>query len=170
MMVRATRIRSSSLADLFTMVAETGSRTLVVDVEPLILHWSEPDSRFRSRAAAFVELVGAESPSIHRIVFASNSRRVLPRVADGHTGRVTVVSQAGKPWRLDLVAGLPRPVTVIGDQPGTDGVLAWRLGGGFHQWVHRGTQPWWPRTQMRLGSAFAPIIFRPHRPGGSAER
>ncbi|MFC6564498.1 hypothetical protein [Actinoplanes utahensis] len=133
----------------------------MVDVEPLILDWSEPDAVFPSRAMAFVDLVDTESPSIHRIVFASNSHRILPPVADRHAGRVTVVTKAGKPWRLDHVAGLPRPVTVIGDQPGTDGVLAWRLGGRFHQWVHRGAQPWWPRLQLLLSAAFAPLIFRP---------
>jgi predicted HAD superfamily phosphohydrolase YqeG len=166
--------RLTRLADVRERASETGLRTLVVDVEPLVAWW---DSGQEALDEGVTALAGQLSglPGLQVLVFATNSARrpsslpALPGV------RVSYLASAGKPLRTAPYRGLPKPAAVVGDQLLTDGLLARRLGFAFLHWdpalgdPARGDPelgdpapagiPAGPRLLHRLGLLTRPLVF-----------
>jgi hypothetical protein len=141
-----------------SMAAELRTRTLVVDVEPLLSPWgAAPESVFAATAAFANESI-AHIPSLKCLFFATNAR--MPFIKTFETdSRFIFISAAHKPWRTNYLNGCPKPITVIGDQVLTDGLLAYRLEGNFLHWRSRCAVPLWPRVQMMAGRLVESVFF-----------
>jgi hypothetical protein len=137
-----------------------GFLTAVLDVEPLLAPWNSDSERLRQGLESALAALAAAS-SIERVFFLTNSRRTAPPGAvPAH--RAVYTSRAGKPWRLAALRDAAGPIAVVGDQPLTDGLLAWRMrkrGAVFFQIEAMGG-PAWPRLQAAIGRAVAVLIFR----------
>lgn len=109
---------------------------LILDAEPLLVHWSESPDLLPARLASLLTRVPVSA------VVCSNSRRF--RYAGPG---VALVSGARKPWtRLSRFGALGDRPVVIGDLLLLDGLLAARLGATFY-WVRPdGDIPVWPRV------------------------
>lgn len=97
------------------------------------------------------------------VVVTTNTRNhpaaVAAAVADAG---LPFVACAGKPRSRRLVGVTGRrPVAVVGDQPVTDGMLAWRLGVPFLLVpgcsLH---SPWWPRLMRLVGELILWLFYR----------
>jgi predicted HAD superfamily phosphohydrolase YqeG len=103
--------------------------------------------------------------SISAVVFISNgtlSPEILPPSTPALT--VSLVTRARKPFvrRVNELGLLPNSRAVVcGDQPLTDGLLAWRLGVPFlYVRRSRSSEPRWPRLLRWLGESLAlPVFF-----------
>lgn len=134
---------------------------LIVDVEnTLVPYGSSPADaqRFLDRAeAAFRGLSHLRS-----LVFLSNSTVEFSVGVVHRTWVAASRSRARKPWTTRttlarLTRGIPI-AAVCGDQPFTDGLLAWRLGVQFvHIQIDSDHEPLWPRLMRRAGRLLLPV-------------
>jgi predicted HAD superfamily phosphohydrolase YqeG len=160
---------TDQLGMLAGLVARLETRTLVVDIEPLLGMWGAPTGDIVARASAFSQTMAAEVPSLTCLVFATNARMPLPKTVEVDRLHLSFVSAAGKPLRVGYLANSPRPITVIGDQVVTDGLLAFRLGGSFVHWQPRDAMPLWPRMQTLAGRLIMNAFFLSLQPSGQGE-
>jgi predicted HAD superfamily phosphohydrolase YqeG len=141
-------------------IRETGARTVILDIEPVVAAWDTSRPVLDQGIARVLGWITAV-PGVRVVCFATNSARkpsVMPVVPGV---RVEYLSSARKPLRLSPYAHLPRPGVVVGDQIATDGVLAWRLG---YMFVHfrppSGSMPAGPAVLYRGGGFMRPLLFR----------
>jgi predicted HAD superfamily phosphohydrolase YqeG len=157
-MRRAPKVVIDRRAILISLPAELQTRTLVVDVEPLLSPWDAAGDTVIAAATTFATEVKARIPSLQHLVFATNARMRLIK-ASATDGGFLFISAARKPWRINYLKGSPTPITVIGDQVLTDGLLAYRLGGNFLHWRPDHTVPLWPRMQTIAGKLIEDVFF-----------
>ena len=169
-MRRVPRIVTDQRETLTSLVAELETCTLVVDVEPLLATWGAPVGDVIAGGIAFAHEVAVEVPSLTYLVFTTNARMSLPKTLESDCLQISFVSSAGKPWRIGYLTESPRPITVIGDQVATDGLLAFRLGGAFVHWRSHDNMPLWPRVQTIVGRLIMNAFFAPQAPSRSGER
>jgi len=144
-------------------VVERQPATLVVDVQPFVAPWGCSSDVAISGAVALSEYLARTMPNLKTLVFATNARSAHGQKLPEEGPQVTFVSAARKPWRINYLAGAPRPVVVLGDQIITDGLLAFRLHGQFLHWRGRDRTPWWPRLQAMIGALLVRLMFSPMR-------
>lgn len=141
--------------------------TAVIDLQPAVLGWRDPPSDLATRCQRVAQHLHG-TRTLGEVWFVSNARLRLLDV-DG-TDDFRLVMRARKP---QIPPGLARGqrIVVCGDQPLTDGLLAWRLGAVFAWWLHEGhAEHWWPRAQLMLGRALAPffLLVRPDVSNGGS--
>jgi predicted HAD superfamily phosphohydrolase YqeG len=146
---------------------------LVIDVENTIVPYrSSPAEAQRLLDAAEVALHGLSR--LRRLVFLSNSTSKFSPGAVNRTWVAASRSRARKPWTsrttiARLTDGVPI-AAVCGDQPLTDGLLAWRLGVRYVPIrIDRDHEPVWPRLLRLAGRVLLPLAqsLRP-RPADEA--
>ena len=102
-------------------------------------------------------------PTYARMTLTTNTRTHPPAVAQAvATAGLQIVARAGKPrlGRLSAEAGLP-PTVVVGDQPLTDGLLAWRLRVPLILATGCSSrEPPWPRLMRVIGYLLLPLFFK----------
>jgi predicted HAD superfamily phosphohydrolase YqeG len=127
-------------------------RTVILDVEPALVHWDEPAPRI---VVALQELKSALSPG-PRILLCTNSAR-FSGVIEGEG----LVSRARKPWTSSgRLSGARDHAVVIGDLLCLDGLLAARLGCDF-AWIKSPIRgPAWPRFLAAVDRVLAPLLLR----------
>jgi hypothetical protein len=143
-------------------------RTVILDVEPLVCLWGTGSDELAAGLTAVAETVAAV-PSVRAAAFVTNSRR-LPRESL-HDERLALsyLHRARKPWlRLGALRELPQPAVVVGDQPLTDGLLAWRLKVPFIQLALPERAPLGVRVQARIGAIVVRALFQFAPPEPSA--
>ena len=119
---------------------------MIVDMEPLLREWG---SAVRIDEARVAELRGVAGGGL---LVATNSR-----VRSSPDPAVRVVYGARKPW-LKL-GGDWRGAVVIGDQPLTDGLLAWCLEGTYIEVSLPSASPLGVRLQRVMGSVLCAPFF-----------
>jgi predicted HAD superfamily phosphohydrolase YqeG len=148
----------TDLPGVAAWLRETGARTVVLDVEPLVAGWDTDAAVLRRGVDEAVALL-AEVPGLEVVGFATNSLRRLTGAALKSPG--FFVAAARKPLRLRPYRDLPRPGVVVGDQLATDGLLAWRLGFGFAHLRQPGVRrPRGPAALGLLGRPLRRLLFR----------
>lgn len=90
-------------------------RALVVDVEPLLVHWKSPKAQLQQRVPQICELIG---PDVS-VIFCTNSSRTIPEALIPE--RAGFIMDAHKPWSIAWAQGLPQPIVFVGDTVLTDG-------------------------------------------------
>lgn len=152
--------RHAELDDMLDRARQLSVRTMIVDVEPLVSWWDNPQESLDWGVAMVVGKVAA-LPDLRVLVFATNSRRRPSAVPAGREFEVRYLASAGKPLRTAPYRGLPRPGAVVGDQVPTDGLLARQLGFAFlHYQPGLADVPLGPRLMHRLGRLAVPLLFR----------
>ena len=164
-MVRVAYERFGEPPDLLRRARELSSRTMILDVEPLVAYWDSGQDALDAGIAGILGEIGADSP-VSVVCFATNSDR-RPSADYGPSGsggpRVVYLASAHKPFRTAPYRDFPRPGVVIGDQVATDGILARRLGYTFLHYSPDLTHaPAGPRLMYDLGRPLEPLLFR-HR-------
>lgn len=155
--------------DALMFVARMSARAVIVDIEPLVAYWDSGQQALDvGLSRVLADLAGA-APELRAVCFATNSARrptVLPPMAGVD---VSYVASARKPMRTASYQRLPRPGAVIGDQVATDGLLAYRLGFTFIQYVPAGEAvPLGPRLLHQGGRMLIPVFFGQGDPAGGA--
>jgi hypothetical protein len=132
---------------------------MIFDVEPLVAYWDSGQEVLDQGIARVFSEVGA-MPDVQVLCFATNSLR-RPSVMPGRPGlRVVYLAAAGKPLRTAPYRDFPRPGVVIGDQVGTDGVLARRLDYAFVLYDARALgAPAGPRLMGAWGKLLRPLLY-----------
>ena len=160
-------IRVTGPADLFAKARELLVRTMILDVEPLVAPWHSSQESLDQGMARILGRVRTV-PSVHVVVFTTNSAR-LPSAVPSVAGiEVRYLASAKKPLRTAPFHSLPRPAAVAGDQLPTDGILAYRLGFTFLHYAPQLTGvPPGPELMHRWGKLVRPLLFRRSTSGGS---
>jgi hypothetical protein len=130
-------IKARDLATLFDYVREINATTIVLDIEPWLIHWTAPSNLLAQRLADFRR----QAPGSSAVVLCTNSRRFKSAsIAAAYVGR------ARKPWTSRRRIGPlgDRPV-VVGDSLLLDGLLALRMRAAFVWLQWEGETPLWPR-------------------------
>jgi hypothetical protein len=163
-----TGYREAATLDAALRIArELPARTAVLDVEPLVAGWGD-DQQALDRGVTRVLGRAAAVPGMLVVCFATNSARRPSAVPSCPPVRTVYLASAAKPLRTAPYQGFPLPGVVIGDQVATDGVLAWRLGYTFVQFVPRLDRvPRGPWLLGQGGRTIRPLLFRGTvKPGG----
>ena len=153
-MHRVPRVLVADLESVGRALTAAAAATAVIDVEPMVAPWNCTDAQYLTGVDCVMAMLATAAPAVRCVLLASNSPRPRP------VGAGNLVAAARKPWRTIYLRSAPRPIAVVGDQPLTDGLLAWRLGGTFIQWQHDDRGPWWPRLQRLVGQAVVLAAFR----------
>ena len=159
-MRRTPRVVIDRRGVLISLVAELRTRTLIVDVEPFLSTWDAAADTVIAATTAFATEITARIPSLEHLVFVTNAQMPFIKTPS-IDGGFLFISAARKPWRRNYLEDSPRPITVIGDQVLTDGLLAHRLGGNFLHWRPGRTVPLWPRVQTIAGKLIENVCFSP---------
>ena len=135
----------SERPQLVDLIAAVDPSIVVVDVEPLLVGWGEPEHMLSIRLDSLAESI---RPSA-RVVVCTNSRRF--RLIQG----AEMIANARKP-RVppELTGDLGGRPLVVGDLLILDGLLARRLRADFVWWRGKDPAPWWPRL-LRMVDAVA---------------
>lgn len=161
-LVRCPRRLVFGVEEIAAAIEDTGARSVVMDVEPIVACWGSREAALASRVAMMATRL-AELSSLQQLVFLTNSARAyLPEETVGKL-QVVYVALARKPWKIGSLRGLPTPIIVTGDQVLTDGLLTWRLrteGAVFCHWSAT-VAPLWPTLQRWIGMLLIPLLFRP---------
>jgi hypothetical protein len=157
--------RFADVPDLLRRARELSSRTIILDVEPLVAYWDTGQEALDAGIAAILGEIGAES-HVSVVCFATNSDR-RPSAGCGASGargpRVVYLASAWKPFWIAPYRDFPRPGVVAGDQVATDGILARRLGYSFlHYRPDLAHVPPGPRLMYELGRRLEPLLFDRH--------
>ncbi len=151
--------RATDLGQAVRRAGELSARTLVFDVEPLVAYWDGGQEALDQGVARVLSEVSV-LPALQVLCFATNSSRrpsVVPGAADL---RVVYLASAGKPLRTAPYRDFPRPGLVIGDQVGTDGILARRIGYTFILFDPQlAGVPAGPRLMGAYGRLVRPLLF-----------
>lgn len=145
-MKRTPRLTANQHDALAIMAVRLKTRTLVVDVEPILTTWGTPAGIF-GRVTIFAHSLAAELPSLRCLIFATNARIYMPKLLGLDRLGVALIDAACKSWRLWHLTDCPSPITVIGDQVMTDGHLAFRIYGIFVYCRTHDDIPFWPHLQ-----------------------
>ena len=161
-MVRVAYERFGEPPDLLRRARELSSRTMILDVEPLVAYWESGQDALDAGIAGILGEIGADSP-VSVVCFATNSDR-RPSAGYGGSGsggpRVVYLAAARKPFWTAPYRDFPRPGVVVGDQVATDGILARRLGYTFlHYCPDLAHVPPGPRLMYELGRPLEPLLF-----------
>jgi predicted HAD superfamily phosphohydrolase YqeG len=161
-------VRVTGLADLFAAARELSVRTMILDVEPLVVSWQGSQESLDHGIARILGDVRSV-PSVRVVVFATNSARRPSAVPACDGLQVRYLASAEKPLRTAPYHDLPRPGAVAGDQLPTDGILAYRLAFTFlHYAPELAGVPLGPALMHRWGKVVRPVLFRrPARPDSS---
>lgn len=150
-------IKARDSATLFDYVCAINATTIVLDIEPWLIHWTAPSNRLVQRLTDFRRL----APESSVVVLCTNSRRFKKAaIAAPYVGR------ARKPWTSRRRIGPlgDRPV-VVGDSLLLDGLLARRLRAAFVWLQWEGHTPLWPHlihaVDRILGSVLLTARTRP---------
>lgn len=166
--MRTVSERATGLGDAARRAGELSVRTVILDVEPLVAHWSDAQKGLDEGTARVLSEI-AKLPTVELVCFSTNSLR-RPSVVPSAAGvRVVYIASAGKPLRIAPYHHFPRPGVVIGDQVATDGILAWRLGYAFIQVDQPIGVPAGPRLMEAGGRLVRPLLFSGW-PGQRCER
>ncbi len=172
MLSKSPAFRVSSLEDLAAALRAAGDiDTLILDIEPAVCRWkAAQDELWQSveRALGLLERV----PTLKTVFFITNSNLLLPSPPDIRPSRLRIHYEvlARKPFCTRRVMRLLRTastssagggVLVCGDQPLTDGLLAWRLGATFAYWSAGPGGPRWSMAQQSLGDFTARAFLAP---------
>ncbi len=131
-------VKVEELEQALEIAASIQPTMLILDIEPWLVHWSEPTASLDEAARAAV-LTAAEGA---HVILATNSRRFAVEQA----GEVRLIRGAHKPWtRRSRLGNVGDRAVVVGDCVVTDGMLAWRLGGTFVYVPWHGASPIWAR-------------------------
>ncbi|MEU4475638.1 hypothetical protein [Micromonospora sp. NPDC023888] len=124
---------------------------LILDIEPWLVHWSEPADVLGAR----IDRWRFSSSPQCTVRLCSNSTRF--RLSDGP---VRLISAAGKPRTARHHLGRlgERPL-VAGDLLLLDGLLAWRLPADFAWLTWRGASPPWPRALRAADRVASPLLL-----------
>jgi predicted HAD superfamily phosphohydrolase YqeG len=145
--------------DVLARAAELSASTYVVDVEPLVASWHSGQQQLDSGVARTAGQLCAIA-GVRVVCFATNSARRPAATPACSTARVLYIASARKPLLTGLYRNLPQPGVVIGDQVGTDGVLARRLGFAFlHYCPELSGMPVGPRILRACGELLLPVLF-----------
>ena len=148
----------TGLGDAARRAGQLSARTVVVDVEPLVAYWNgTQDALDEGIARVLGEIAGL--PTVEVVCFSTNSPRRPSAMPSAAGVRVVYLASAGKPLRTTQYQGFPRPGVVIGDQVGTDGILARRLGYAFIQFDPPAGRPVGPRLMAAAGRLVQPLLF-----------
>jgi hypothetical protein len=164
-LVKVAYERFAEPPDLLRRARELSSRTIILDVEPLVAYWDTGQEALDAGIAEILGQIGAD-PQVSVVCFATNSDRrpSSDRGAPGPGGpRVVYLASARKPFRTAPYRDFPSPGVVIGDQVATDGILARRLGYTFlHYCPDLAHAPAGPRLMNDLGRPLEPLLFGRH--------
>lgn len=151
--------RMATFDAVLRRAGELSPKTMVFDVEPLVAYWDSTQEEL-DRGVASVLARAQAIPGVQVVCFATNSLR-RPSAQPAGTGvRALYLAAAGKPLRTAFYQGFPRPGVVIGDQLGTDGALARRLGYAFLQYrPDPASIPAGPRLMDWCGRLIRPLLF-----------
>jgi hypothetical protein len=153
------RLPYAEATQISALIEALRTATVVLDVEPLICLWGTGDEELAAGIAATVQRIVAV-PAVRAAVFVTNSRRALREPLHDDRVALSYVQSARKPWLpLERLKELPRPLAVVGDQPLTDGLLAWRLRAPFIQLGLPEHAPLGIRIQAKLGAAVLRSLF-----------
>jgi predicted HAD superfamily phosphohydrolase YqeG len=149
----------ATLDDLLRRAGELSPKTMVFDVEPLVAYWDSGQEAL-DRGVESVLARARAIPGVQVVCFSTNSLRRPSAPLAGAGARAVYLASAGKPLRTAFYRGFPRPGVVIGDQLGTDGALARRLGYAFLQYhPDLGSIPGGPRLMDWCGRLIRPVLF-----------
>jgi predicted HAD superfamily phosphohydrolase YqeG len=161
--VRAEHVRLSTLDDALRATGELRSRTIVIDVEPLVAYWDSGQQALDEGIARVVSLA-RQAPgagAVQVLCFSTNSARRPSRIPEWPGIRVVYFASARKPFHTAPYRSFPAPGAVIGDQVLTDGLLARRLGYAFIQCTPElDRTPAGPAMLARGGQLALPLLFR----------
>lgn len=145
--------------EIAVVLESLGVASVVVDVEPFVCRWETSAEELAAGLAATIKRIGAV-PTIRAVVFVTNSRRAPSKDLYDERLELSYVHSARKPLlHLAALKALPPPIAVIGDQPLTDGLLAWRLKASFIQLSLPQRAPFGVRLQPHLGAAVTRTLF-----------
>lgn len=151
----------AALAEGLSSLKELPTRTVIVDVEPLVAYWNNGQQALDQGVVQLLTRFG-ELPGLQVVCFATNSSRRPTRLPPVGGVQTLYIPSAGKPLRTAAYRDFPRPGTVIGDQVATDGVLAWRLGYRFmHYCPPQDRIPASPWLMYQCGRLIRPLLFSP---------
>lgn len=128
-------------------------KPLILDAEPLLVHWNESNHILCQSLAALGMFPGNDffGP---KLVLTNSARRVPDSfIPEGWA----YIQRGRKPWTR-----LPPPfrgAVVVGDQLLTDGLLAWRLGGYFFLVPLPLDAPVLAKVQRVLGNVVGSLFF-----------
>src|SRR5690348_486501 len=155
--------RMATLDEVLRRAAELSPKTMVFDVEPLVAYWDSGQEEL-DRGVESVLARAQAIPGVQVVCFATNSLRRPSAPPAGAGARAVYLASAGKPLRTAFYQRFPRPGVVIGDQLGTDGALARRLGYAFLQYrPDPGSIPAGPRLMDWYGRLIRPLLFARQR-------
>jgi hypothetical protein len=153
-------VRVTGLAGLFTAARELSVRTMIFDVEPLVVSWHGSQESLDQGIAHILGDVRTV-PSVRVVVFSTNSARRPSAVPACDGLQVSYLASARKPLRTAPYRDLPRPGAVAGDQFPTDGVLAYRLRFTFLYYAPElAGVPLGPGLMHHWGKMVRPVLFR----------
>jgi predicted HAD superfamily phosphohydrolase YqeG len=157
--VRPAYDRLTTLDDVLRRAGELSPKTMVFDVEPLVASWDSGQRELDQGVESVLARAGSV-PGVRVVCFATNSSRRPSAPLAGTGVRAVYLASAGKPLRTAFYRGFPGPGVVIGDQLGTDGALARRLGYAFLQYCpDPGGIPAGPRLMDWFGRLARPLLF-----------
>jgi hypothetical protein len=154
--------RRPPIVDVHTQVeaverlADLAPGCVVADIEHTVTSGKQPPTQVADTLAV---LAGRLADRGLAIVFVSNARLAG---LDAEARGLRVMQRAHKPvTQLAMVRRLAAGplVAVWGDQPLTDGVLAYRLDVPFVRQLHKGGS-WYRRLGRAIGSGVTPLMFR----------
>lgn len=142
---------------------------MLLDLDNTVLPY-RPSPQVIGELAILVQSVLMQLPANVRIVMSTNTGNHPQSIAQALTGAgIRLIEDAGKPRlrRIRRMSG-GDPTVVVGDQPLTDGFIAWRLGVPFILVPGCSeSEPLWPKMMRIAGTLLLPLFFTPVRwPGG----
>jgi predicted HAD superfamily phosphohydrolase YqeG len=157
--VRAALERATGPGDALRRTRELAARTVIFDIEPLVAYWDGGQEALDQGIARVLGEVSA-LPAVQVLCFATNSARRPTAVPSRPGIQVVYLASAGKPLRTAAYRRFPRPGVVVGDQVGTDGILARRLGYTFVLYDPQLTEiPAGPRLMAAWGRLVRPLLY-----------
>jgi hypothetical protein len=145
--------------EVFQILRALEVSVAVLDVEPLVSRWGQSDLALSAGLRAVIDSCEAID-TLHAIVFMTNSGRRPSTPPASSRLAVQYIPLAGKPSPgLEFLEGKVTPAAVCGDQPLTDGLLAWRIRGIFVELRVDEPKPYWIRIQRMLGHSIEHFLF-----------
>jgi predicted HAD superfamily phosphohydrolase YqeG len=138
---------------------------LCLDVENAVIPYGVDPRRAAETLQAVLSRLAGVRPGM-QIYLISNSPRVLSKLAASANASAVTISRARKPFTRGVASLRDRSgeVDVCGDQPLTDGLLAWRLGAPFlYLAISEWSEPLWPALLRRVGRVVSVAFLRPRR-------
>jgi predicted HAD superfamily phosphohydrolase YqeG len=157
----------ASLEDLGCLELPEGE--VVLDLDNTVLPYLPTPDDVEQLAPKLAAIV-ATLPKANTVVVTTNVRNHPGKVAAAIAeAGLIFVAGARKPHPRRLLAATARPVAIVGDQPVTDGLLAWWLGVPFVLAPACSSRtPWWPRLMRLVGELVLRLFYRRATMAGDA--